>query len=130
MPRPATGAARRRPPAVAAYLRLGESGRDGLESLIASECRKYPQIKRFHDVNSQRKKAGWPDDAIMGPGGVIFRENKGDGGVASPEQIEVIALMRAHGLDADFWTADDWRSGRIAREIRRVAMSPRKRAST
>ena len=54
--------------------------------------------------------AGWPDLTLLGHGRALFVELKSEKGRLRPEQLEVIALLRAAGLDARIWRPSDWAS--------------------
>jgi hypothetical protein len=51
---------------------------------------------------------GWPDLTLLGHGRALFVELKSEKGRLRPEQLEVIALLRAAGLDARVWKPSSW----------------------
>lgn len=51
---------------------------------------------------------GWPDLTLLGHGRALFIELKSEKGRVRPEQVEVIALLRAAGLDARVWRPSSW----------------------
>lgn len=63
---------------------------------------------------------GFPDLVIVGRVGVLFRELKGERGRHSKEQNEWRAALRVAGADAGTWDPQDWRSGEIVRQLRRL----------
>lgn len=78
----------------------------------------YRRLKFFHDNDSRRNKAGFPDLVIVGPRGVLFRELKTDTGRVSPEQSDWLADLTRAGADADVWRPADW--ARIQRELEAI----------
>jgi hypothetical protein len=63
---------------------------------------------------------GFPDVAIYGPGGVIYRELKMNmmyGHGLSPAQVDWKYRLKASGQDWGIWTPVDLRDGRIEREL-------------
>lgn len=100
--------------------KIREAGREGLQATIAAMCKARGHYL-YHPHRSDNSEKGWLDNSILGKhGGFIVRETKGDDGVISPEQQFVMDRLREAGVDADFWTADDLRSGRIDRELREL----------
>lgn len=63
---------------------------------------------------------GWPDLVIVGRA-LIVRELKSSAGKVRPEQVAWIAALQAAGVDVDVWRPEDWRSGRIERELKALA---------
>ena len=63
---------------------------------------------------------GWPDWVIIGPGGILFRENKSQFGLPSPEQTGILYALRAHGLNVGVWRPTDWELGRIRAEMEAI----------
>jgi VRR-NUC domain len=60
---------------------------------------------------------GWPDLVIAGPGGMLYREVKGEEDALTPEQEMWLAALRVAGADVAVWRPGDWESGRIRREL-------------
>ncbi len=54
--------------------------------------------------------SGWPDLTLLGHDRAIFAELKSERGRLTAEQKQVIALLRAAGLDARVWRPRDWKS--------------------
>lgn len=50
---------------------------------------------------------GWPDLVLVGPGGILHRELKGDGGKVSDEQAEWGEWITAAGGDWKVWWPAD-----------------------
>lgn len=63
---------------------------------------------------------GWPDLVITGQW-VMYREVKGATGRMSPEQRLWASWLRDANADVGEWWPDDWRSGRIERELLALA---------
>jgi hypothetical protein len=93
---------------------------DDLEENVRDACAKLG-VYRYHPKDSRRSEPGWPDDVLVGPGGILHRELKSETGTVSPEQSRVIGLLRAAGADVQVWRPRDWLSSRIAREIAAIA---------
>jgi hypothetical protein len=80
-------------------------------------------LKGFHvwGLHARRASEGFPDWVIAGPGGVIFRELKRDGGRVSKAQKDWLVTLTRGGADANVWWPADLVSGRIARELAALA---------
>ncbi len=97
--------------------KIGENGREGLLRTITEACQ-VMGLRYAHIADARRQDAtGFADLPIYGPGGHMVREVKGDDGRLSDAQVEWLADLRSWGIDADVWTPDDLRSGRIIREL-------------
>lgn len=83
------------------------------------------RVLAYHHPDSRLLPAGaargFPDLVMVGPGGVLFREVKGDYDTLSPNQRLWGRRLRFAGADWAEWRPCDWRSGRIRAEIRRIA---------
>lgn len=77
-------------------------------------------LRCWHDVDSRRNKAGFPDLVIVGPGGILWRELKKSTGRTSKAQDEWGAALRAAGQDWAVWKPGDMRSGRIRSELEAI----------
>jgi len=75
----------------------------------------------YHPHDSRRSEKGWPDLAIIGRGGAIFRELKSDTGSLTSEQRQVGYLMRAAGLDWAVWDPTHLADGTVARRLATLA---------
>ncbi len=69
-----------------------------------------------------RYQAGLPDWIIHGPGGCLYRELKTQNGNLTPKQRDYIARIASNGIDVDVWRPSDLVSGRIAAELKAVAV--------
>ena len=78
----------------------------------------------YHTYDSRRSEKGWPDWVIIGDR-IIYRELKGTAGNLTSEQKRVRYLIQAAGGDWDVWRPVDLASGRIASELRDLAVSSR-----
>lgn len=65
--------------------------------------------------------AGWPDLAIWRPGQFLLVELKSDRGRLSPQQTELLASLRAAGLDVRTWRPADWPEVQATLTTRRAA---------
>lgn len=72
----------------------------------------YLGLRVFHDYDSRRNTAGFPDLVIVGAGGVLFRELKTDTGRVDPEQRKWLADLGVAGADADIWRPRDFNRAR------------------
>lgn len=68
--------------------------------------------------------AGFPDLIVVGPGGLLAREEKRDGENPTDAQQKWLDLLGLH-IDAGVWREADLRSGRIEHELRALR-TPRK----
>lgn len=79
-------------------------------------------LRSVHVPDSRRVTArGWPDRVYLGPGGVLFRELKPEGGTLRHSQRQVGYLLQAAGLDWAVWRPLDLRLGRVIRELTAIA---------
>jgi hypothetical protein len=80
---------------------------------------KWLGLLYFHDNDSRRNRAGYPDLTIVGQAGHMFRELKAERGRLRPEQSDWIARLRQGGADVDVWRPADLRpdGGRIKAEL-------------
>lgn len=97
-----------------------------LEEQIRKLCEDL-HVFRYHLPDSRRVDAGFPDDVLIGPGGVLFRECKTEKGTLRAAQRLVIGLLEAAGADVKVWRPSDLYSGTIQREI--IGVSALKQAS-
>lgn len=93
---------------------------DELEHNVRDACKKLNVI-RVHQFNSIGTQAGWPDDALVGPRGAIFRELKSQKGRVRPGQAKMLAAMDVAGLNVAIWRPMDWLDGTILTEIEAIA---------
>lgn len=62
----------------------------------------------FHDNDSRRNVAGFPDLVIVGSHGAIFAELKTDTGKLRPEQETWLVALHRAGLTAVVWRPSQW----------------------
>ena len=95
---------------------------DELVGSIWGLCSEYSRLQAFYWPDSRKAmRKGWPDFAIGGPGGWIFREVKPEFARLSREQREVGYLMTAAALDWEVWRPWDLANGRIRGQLRHIA---------
>lgn len=78
------------------------------------------QLFGYHVRNSVGSARGWPDWVILGPGGIIFRELKTEGGLVSTDQSIVGRKLETAGQNWQVWRPSDLHSGMIARQMDRL----------
>jgi hypothetical protein len=91
---------------------LTENIRDACQAL---------RLDRWHTYDSRRSPAGWVDEVIAGPHGVLFRELKTETGRVTEAQQKCLEALTAGGLNAGVWRPRDWVSGRIVAELTEVS---------
>lgn len=91
-----------------------------LEEEIRDACKKLGII-RFHVRFSLGTTPGLPDDILIGPRGILWRECKTRKGKLTAAQVSAGEALRAAGQDWDVWRPEDWFSGRIAQELAALA---------
>jgi hypothetical protein len=69
-------------------------------------------VRRAHFGDPRRRAYGWPDLALWGPRGLIFRELKGSQTRCTREQNETGESLIEAGQDWDIWRPYDLRSGK------------------
>lgn len=74
-------------------------------------------ILRFHVPDSRRMDAGLPDDVLIGPYGMLWRECKTQTGQLRTMQRVVRDALVDLGHDWAIWRPEDLLSGRIQREL-------------
>ena len=98
-----------------------------LEEHVRTICRDLGVIY-VHHRRSQETEAGFPDDVLIGPGGVLFRELKRTGCNPTPAQTHMIAALGDAGADVAVWRPADLLSGDIARQIASISRLGRRAA--
>lgn len=88
--------------------------------LAVEQLATWMGLRWWHDSDSRRNKAGFPDLLIIGSRGAIWRELKRTTGRTSRAQDEWGAAMRAIGWDWAVWKPGDMRSGRIKAELEQI----------
>lgn len=91
-----------------------------LEQNVADTCR-HLRLRRYHTHRAQHSPSGFPDDVILGPRRMMWRELKRESGKPTAEQVEWMDHLRRLGHDVDIWRPSDWFSGRIVRELQELA---------
>lgn len=74
-----------------------------------------------HQRDSRGTTKGLPDDLLIGPGGLLFRELKRQDGKVSPEQAAMHAALAEAGADVATWRPSDLISGDIAWQITAIS---------
>ena len=87
-----------------------------LQRAVIDLC-KWLGLAYFHDHDSRRNRAGFPDLVVCGTGGFLFRELKSATGRLRPEQLDWLARLEQGGADAAIWRPADLESGRIKDEL-------------
>lgn len=90
-----------------------------LQGAVTDICKLYG-VWWYHANIPRRDRAGWPDLALVGGRGAMFRELKRDGKNPTAIQSEVGLRMTRAGLDWGVWRPADLRSGRIHKEIEAI----------
>jgi hypothetical protein len=93
---------------------------DELEEQIRDACTKLG-ILRFHVRISRGTTAGLPDDILIGPRGILWRECKNQTRKPTPAQVKTGKALTAIGQDFALWRPSDWLSGRIQAELAAIA---------
>jgi hypothetical protein len=62
----------------------------------------------FHDNDSRKNRAGFPDLVIVGAHGVIYAELKTDTGKLRPDQETWLLALRKAGANAVLWRPSMW----------------------
>lgn len=89
---------------------------DALQAAVIDLC-KLRRVLWYHAYRPLFDQRGWPDLALAGKRGAMFRELKREGENPTAEQAEWGRRLLAAGLDWDVWRPADLASGRILREI-------------
>ena len=91
-----------------------------LEEQVRDACKKLGVI-RIHIYHARGTTPGVPDDVLIGPRGVLWRELKTMTGHVSPAQRAMGEALLAAGQDFAIWRPEDWFSGRIRLELMAIA---------
>lgn len=62
----------------------------------------------WHDNDSRRNRAGWPDLVLLKPGRLIFAELKTDTGKLSAEQRRILSMLKMSGQEVYIWRPTDF----------------------
>ena len=94
-----------------------------LEEQVRDACKKLG-ILRFHVHVSLGTTPGLPDDILIGPLAILWRELKREKGKPTPAQVKAGEALTAAGQDWAIWRPSDWLSGRIVRELVELSGRP------
>ena len=114
-----------------AYLDAYYAGRMSeadLEENIRDACKKFGII-RFHVRFSLGTTPGLPDDILIGPSGILWRECKNQKNKPTPDQVKTGEALTALGQDFAIWRPSDWLSGQIQAELLAISRMPVVRVS-
>ena len=103
-----------------AGLQAAAMSEDELEENIRDACKKLG-ILRFHVRYSKGTTAGLPDDILIGPRGILWRECKNQVNSLTPAQVKTGEALMVIGQDWATWRPGDWFSGRIRRELAAIS---------
>lgn len=93
-------------------------------AFVADACRTLGLL-RYHTYRSDRSPAGFPDEVIVGPSGLLFRELKRQTTQPTAAQWQWLETLAAAGSDVGVWRPSDVLSGRVAAELQAVARRAR-----
>lgn len=85
-----------------------------LEENVRQLCQ-HLRLLRYHTHLAKHSPAGFPDDCILGPGGIVFAELKREGKNPTPAQQEWLDGLAGQGITVYVWRPSDWLSGDITR---------------
>jgi hypothetical protein len=71
----------------------------------------------YHAYTPKRDRAGWPDLALIGDKGALFRELKKEDEGPTAAQSNVGLMMQRAGMNWSVWKPSDLHSGRVLREL-------------
>ena len=91
-----------------------------LEEQVRDACKKLG-VLRIHIYHARGTTPGVPDDILIGPRGVLWRELKTMTGHVSPAQRAMGEALLAAGQDWALWRPVDWFSGRIKSELTAIS---------
>lgn len=120
----ARSAPRKRPVAGIDAAALAMSEKDLTREMlrILKDLRKLGHpINRYHPWNSEHSESGYPDETLVGPSRVMFRELKKQRGIVTKAQQEWLDGLTRAGQDAGVWRPSDFYSGRMSRELTALA---------
>jgi hypothetical protein len=78
-------------------------------------------VLRFHVPDSRGMERGLPDDLLIGPCGVLWRECKNMTRKLTSEQQATGEALKALGQDFAVWRPIHWHDGTIERELKAIA---------
>lgn len=88
--------------------------------LLVHHCRPA-KIRADRWVTPIQGNAGFVDLVIVGVGGVVFAELKGDTTQPTEAQMRWLGTLEAAGSQAYLWRPEHWHSGEIAETLARLA---------
>jgi len=91
-----------------------------VEAGVVSLC-KALGLLRYHTYRSTRSPAGFPDEVVVGPNGMIYRELKSQTGKVSGEQQKWLDGLRAAGQDVGVWRPEHLLDGTIAATLKALS---------
>lgn len=86
-----------------------------------ASLRDWAQLVAYHTRNSYGSAHGFPDWVFAGAGGIMYRECKTQTGTLRPDQSLWRDILLSQGADWALWRPDDYASGRVNREICKIA---------
>lgn len=98
-------------------LRMSEAQ---LEEHVRRICKDAGVVRVHHRVSAMTTP-GWPDDVLIGPGGILFRELKRQDGRVTAEQAAMHAALAEAGADVAVWRPEHLISGDIAWQITAIS---------
>ena len=78
-------------------------------------------VLRIHVYNSRGTTPGVPDDILVGPRGILWRELKTAKGKVTPAQLAMGKALQSAGQDWAVWRPADWLNGTVAAELAALA---------
>jgi hypothetical protein len=109
------------PGLIAAAWRMPEDrGPDSLEAHLRGLLDEFG-LWGYHAGNPVMDRRGWPDWAIIGPRGMLFRELKTERGRLTPAQWSVGGQLIRAGQDWAVWRPRDLFSGVIRQQLEAIA---------
>lgn len=78
-------------------------------------------LLRYHTYRSERSPAGFPDEVIVGPAGVLFRELKRERGRLTAEQAQWLNALCSARQDAAVWRPSDLLAGVVDEQLAALA---------
>ena len=71
----------------------------------------------YHNPDSRRSEAGFPDLFLMRSPRAMFVELKSAAGRLRPEQVEWLDELEASGFETHVWRPAEWRDGTVERAL-------------
>jgi hypothetical protein len=99
-----------------------------LDRLVFDYAR-WRKVYAYHTRDSRGSARGFPDWVLVGPGGILYRENKTASGRVTVDQRAWGMALVAAGGNWSVWREADWHAGRIRREIDQIANVPEDQAA-